>query len=258
MDPIEKSFRQAFEDYELQPDNSLWEKVQAKQNKKTFRPGLLLSFVAVAASILFLVAFWFIIDARHSDLQNTVQTELAEQSPSDNSIEEEPTISASQANDPSYTVNSRDQQMTRPTVNKKTLVTFTKTTTSDIAEADNRMAENIASDAKLDDQNLPIEDIVIEPITGSEVAEQTISDETNQNLESNLNRESVRKAPTLSKPVVPPSQLNMIASSITSLMLNKELTFPERIVASLEQNKPRFFQNLADFRDRNTEIEIIW
>lgn len=258
MDPIEKSFRQAFENYELQPDNSLWEKVQTKQNKKTFRPGLLLSLLAVAASILLLIAFWFSIDVRQSDLENKVQTELAEQSPPDTFNEGEPNISVDQADAPSYTVNKMDEQMNRPTVNKKTLVSFTKTPASDMSDADSKMADNIASDSKFDHQNLPIEDIAMQYNNGSEAAEQTTTEGTNHMLETNLLNEPVRKAPILSKPVVPPSQLNMIASSITSLMLNKELTFPERIIASLEQNKPRFLQNLADFRDRNTEIEIIW
>lgn len=258
MDPIEKSFRQVFEDYELQPDNSLWAKVQAKQNKKTFRPGLLLSLVAVAASILLLIAFWFFIDTRQSDFQNKVQTELAEQSPPDTSNEGESNISVVQANATSSTMNNMDQQITRSTINKKTFVTLTKTPAPDLSEAEIMISDNIDADEKFDHQNLPSEDIAMQHKFESEVAEKNTSDDTDHLRESNLLREPVIKDPTLSKPVAPPSQLNMIASNITSLMLNKELTFPERIVASLEQNKPRFFQNLANFRDRNTEIEIIW
>lgn len=250
MDPVKKTFTKAFEDFELPVREDLWENVLLKkqqQKRRTF--PLYRLAAAIALCITAGGIFWLIKSGNEKQEQPLVQVDRSPSLPLNDNLKEQPSeqpiipiekeIVLQTKLSPSNKESAKSHTTVVPAAiihEKIQIVADLPAPSSSIMEKLPEMEEaiTITEVLKVDELSIPSQDVPEQHIVASE------------NREPNSSPRSLKH--TLSKVLAkfrPPS-------------LDNNKTGPERIIATLENLKPKMVDDLLAIANRRTEIEINW
>lgn len=249
MDPIKKTFAEAFNDFELPVREELWERVLAKKQPKKKQP---FPFLRVAAAIALLLVsgtiYWQIL--RNSTTRG--DAEVAQ---------------------------SPEMNVTKPPVFKEEFLQPTKPESIDQPETSINDGRVISLPKSPKIHSKPItpstapSEIVANPVPDT----QTPSDMTihAEELVSTVPEEMPALENPALDPVTATHPLDVIAevtipatlskrnseqfiAKVKPALSDRSKTGPQRFLAALESLKPKVVDDLIAFGSRNTEIEINW
>ncbi len=252
MDPIKKTFTEAFNDFELPVREDLWESVLAKQSPKKKKP---VPFLRIAAAIaLFVVSgtvYWQLIHVPTEDIPalvslGTTDTESTPLMPTE--IEVPTPDTHPKKGDQSF-VPVNHQVTLFP--KKHRLIPTNKDCSS---SASSEIPANPTQTAQIipDLTALPEELVISQPEESPGV---DFSDHEEEIIAQTQAVFIEEVAPQVLIPKRSPEQL---LAKVKPALTDRSKTGPQRFWAALESLTPKVVDDLIAFGARNTEIEINW